>query len=130
VNGAAARASVALVAVVLLAWLGLMERSTRLLARGVEATAHQEFAKAEADFRAAAFLNPDTTPDLRRSFVYEASSRQRQATALIEEVLRREPDNRSAWGVLEEFTRQRDPATSARARAALRRLDPLNAAPR
>jgi hypothetical protein len=121
---------VAVLAVAAIAWLGLMERSTRLQADGIAATARQDFASAESDFRAARFLNPDTAPDLRRAFVYEASSRQREAVALIEDVLRREPENRSAWGVLEEFTRERDPATSARARAALSRLDPLNARPR
>jgi hypothetical protein len=122
-----ARAVVALVAVAVIGWLGLMERSTRLQASGIEATARHDFARAEADFRAARLLNPDVTPDLRRAFVYESSSRQREASALLEDVLRREPDNRTAWGVLEDFTRERDPATAARARTELRRLDPLNA---
>ena len=125
-----ARACVVGVAVVVLVWLGVMERAVRLQADGIEATAQQDFARAEEHFRAARFLNPDTTPDLNRSYVYEASSRSRQATALLEDVVRREPDNRSAWGLLEEFTRQRDPVTSARARVALRRLDPMNARPR
>jgi hypothetical protein len=124
----AARIAVAVVAVAVLAWLGVMERSTRLQAAGVAATARQDFAGAESDFRAARFLNPDTTPELRRAYVYGLSSRARDGVALLEDVLHREPENRSAWGVLEELTRETEPATARRARAALRRLDPLNAA--
>jgi tetratricopeptide (TPR) repeat protein len=123
----AARAIVAVVAVAVLGWLAVMERNTRLQASGVAATAQQDFARAESDFRAARLLNPDVAPDMRRSFVYEASSRQDQAIALLEDVVRQEPDNRAAWGVIEEFTRERDPAVSARALQQLQRLDPLNA---
>jgi hypothetical protein len=130
VSGTAARAATIAVALALLAWLGIMERSARLQADGLAATARQDFGAAETDFRAARLLNPDTTPDLRRAFVYVASSRQAQGVALIEGVLRREPENRSAWGLLEEFTRASDPATSRRATAAIRRLDPLRPADR
>ena len=122
-----ARVFVAIVAVAVLAWLSVMERNTRLLANGVAATARQDWDRAEADFRAARLLNPDVAPDLRRSFVYQASSRPDEAIAVLQDVVRREPDNRAVWGVIEEFTRERDPALSARAREQLRRLDPLNA---
>jgi hypothetical protein len=125
VNGIAMRAVLIALAVVVLAWLAVAERSARLQARGLAATARQDFAAAEADFRAARLLNPDTTPDLQRAFVYLASSRQPQGIALIQGVLRREPDSRDAWGLLEQFTRDSDPAMSRRATAALRRLDPL-----
>jgi hypothetical protein len=123
----AARVTVVVVAVAVLAWLGVMERSTRLQAAGTAATARQDFASAESDFRAARFLNPDTTPDARRAFVYALSSRAGVGAALLEDVLRREPENRAVWGVLEEVTRETQPATARRARAALARLDPLNA---
>jgi tetratricopeptide (TPR) repeat protein len=122
-----ARVAVAVVAVAALVWLAAMERSTRLQAEGIAATARQEWDRAEDDFRAARLLNPDVAPDLRRSFVYQASSRPDRALAVLEDVVRREPDNRAAWGVIEEFTRERDPARSAAAREQLRRLDPLNA---
>ena len=122
-----ARVVVAVVAVAVLAWLGLMERAVRLEAEGVKATASHEFPRAESDFRGARLLNPDTAPDLNLSYVYAVSSRPDRAVATLESVLAREPANRSAWGVLEQFTRERDPATARRARAALRRLDPLNA---
>ena len=122
-----ARVFVAIVAVAVLAWLSVMERNTRLLANGVAATARQDWDRAEADFRAARLLNPDVAPDQRRSFVYQASSRPDEAIAVLQDVVRREPDNRAVWGVIEEFTRERDPALSGRAREQLRRLDPLNA---
>jgi hypothetical protein len=121
------RILVALVAVVVLAWLGVMERATRLQAQGVAATARHDFGGAESDFRAARFLNPDTTADVQRAYVYALSSRTPQGAALLEDVVRREPENRSAWGVLEGITRASEPATARRARAALNRLDPLNA---
>jgi tetratricopeptide (TPR) repeat protein len=123
----AARVLVAVVAVAVLAWLAVMERSARLQATGIAATARQDWDRAEDDFRAAAWLSLDIAPDFRRSFVYQASSRPDEAIAVLRDVVRREPDNRAAWGVIEEFTRERDPALSARAREQLRRLDPLNA---
>lgn len=117
------RAAVIAVAVVVLAWLGVMERAARLQASGVDALARQDLASAEADFRGARLLNPDSAPDLSRAFLYALSSRQQQAVALLEEILRREPANRSAWGVLERITRETDPPTARRAQAALDRLD-------
>jgi predicted Zn-dependent protease len=121
------RIVVAVVAVVVLAWLGVMERATRLQADGIAATARHDFAAAESAFRAARLLTPDTATDVRRAYVYALSSRTREGAALLEDVVRREPENRSAWGVLEEITRASQPATARRARAALDRLDPLNA---
>ena len=113
----AARVGVALVAVVALVWLSAMERSARLQARG-----------GEAALRDARLLNPDTTPDVRRAFLYQGTGRPEEAAALLEDVLRREPENLDAWGLLYAFTRDRDPATARRALAAGERLDPLGAA--
>jgi predicted Zn-dependent protease len=121
------RLVVAAVAVVVLVWLGVMERDVRRLAGGVDAAGRRDVAAAEADFRAARTLNPDTTPDLRRAFLYQATRRSDEAVALLEDVVRREPDNLPAWGLLRTFTRESDPATAQRALAAVRRLDPLRA---
>jgi hypothetical protein len=123
----AARVAVAAVAVVALAWLWIMERDARLQARGVEATRQVRFAAAEADFRGARLLNPDTTPDVYRAFLYEGAGRRQAAAALLDDVLRREPDNAAAWGVRLTFARHDDPDAARRARVALRRLDPLGA---
>jgi predicted Zn-dependent protease len=124
----AARVGLAVLAIAVLAWLGVMERNTRLQADGTEATARQDFAAAESAFRSARLLNPDATPDMRRAFVFALSGRPREAVGLLEDVVRREPENRSAWGLLAGVTRETEPAIARRARAALDRLDPLNAA--
>lgn len=113
----AARVGVAVVAVAALVWLGAMERSERLQAAG-----------GEAALRDARLLNPGTTPDVRRAFLYQGTGRPREAAALLEDVLRREPDNLDAWGLLSAFTRDRDPALARRALAERERLDPLGAA--
>ena len=125
------RIAVGALAVLVLVWLGLMERDRRLYVRGV-ATAGAlntpaDVARAESDLRGARLLNPDTAADLQRALVLRYSGRDRQAIALIEDVLRNEPANRTAWGGLLALSRDRDPVAVARARAALRRLDPLNA---
>jgi len=126
-----ARVLVAVVAAGALAWLAVMERDVRLLARGVEASGQLRtagsFERAEADLRAARLLNPDANPDLGRAALYQGAGRLRQATALLEEVVRREPENRAAWSQLLVLARERDPDRARRALAALRRLDPVNA---
>jgi len=119
------------VALIVLGWLGVMERDRGLQARGVATAGHlrtaADVARAEADLRAARLLNPDTMPDINRALVYRFADRFDDAIALVEGVLRREPNNRAAWGGLLALTRGRDPAAAERARAALRRLDPVNA---
>ena len=108
-----------------------MERDAHLLARGIETSGRIEgradFARADDAFRAARLLNPDTEPDIGRALLYKLGEQHERAEAVIEDVLRREPDNLTAWAVLFEFTRERDPATARRALAARARLDPVNA---
>jgi Tfp pilus assembly protein PilF len=129
-----ARACVALVAVVVVAWLGVMERDTRLLASGVAAlqpgSGAERLARAESDLRAARFLSADTAPDVNRALLYRARGEEERAATTLDDVLRREPDNLVAWAVLGLLARGRDEATVRRAEAAQRRLDPLNAARR
>jgi hypothetical protein len=127
----AARVVIGVVAVVVLAWLAVMERDARLQARGVKAAGQLRvpgnFARAESDLLDARLLNPDTTPDLARAVLYQAAQRPEQAAALVENVLRREPENLAAWSFLLAVERGRDSAAVARAVAARRRLDPVNA---
>ena len=125
------RIAVALVAVLAIAWLGTIERDTVLQDRGVSLSGKLSkpgnAARAEQAFRDARRLNPDTTPDVGRAFLYLAGERRSEAKALLEDVLRREPDNLTAWGVLYNVSRGHDPATARRALAARARLDPLSA---
>lgn len=116
-------------ALAVIMWLAVMERDVRLQQRGVDAAqqGRSGFARAEAAFQDARLLNPDTAPDVARAFLYQRAGRREQAATLLRDVLRREPDNLTAWGVLFAFTRDHDPATAERARAARRRLDPVSA---
>jgi hypothetical protein len=125
------RAAVALVAVLVLGWLAVMERDTRLQERAIKASGRLSVAgneaRADAAFRDARFMNPDTTPDVGRAVMYLARERRPAAAALLRDVLGREPDNLTSWSVLYGVTRQSDPATARRALAARKRLDPLAA---
>src|SRR3954451_8582873 len=99
-TGVIARVVVAVVAVAVLAWLVVVERDLRLQAGGVAATARHDLAGAEDRFRRASLLNPDTAPDLQRAYVRSARGQRAQAIALARDVVRREPENRDAWGLL------------------------------
>ena len=63
-----ARACVAVIALVVLGWLAIMERDTRLQARYSAAVRPGEstaqMASAERDLRAARLLNPDAQTDI------------------------------------------------------------------
>jgi cytochrome c-type biogenesis protein CcmH/NrfG len=125
------RALVAVVAVLAIGWLAVLQRDTVLQDRGVSASGRLSVpgngARAEQAFRDARWLNPDTTPDVGRAFLYLARDQRPQAKALLEHVLRTEPENLTAWGVLYNVSREHDPATAKRALAARARLDPLSA---
>jgi len=119
-----ARVVLVTVAAVVLAWLGVMERDHRLFIRGAGAST---FARADSDLRASGLLNPDSQSDLFRAFRLKYAGRWQEAVAMVERVLRREPDNLYAWNALVMVAQGRDPAAVLRARAAARRLDPLGA---
>jgi predicted Zn-dependent protease len=121
------RAVVGVAAVLALAWLAVMERDVRLEARGAAALRSKAdpavLARAETDLRRANLLNPGTDADLNRALVRRARGRTQQSVALLEDLLRREPDNVLAWRVLALLS----PGTARRSLAAQRRLDPLDA---
>lgn len=127
------RVAVCIVAALLIGWLAVMERDERALARGVETSGRVrgagDAARAEAAFRDARLLNPDSAPDLGQAILYQGAGRREAATAIVGDVLRREPDNLSAWGLLFTLSRGVDAADERRALAARRRLDPLSARP-
>jgi predicted Zn-dependent protease len=121
-----ARIAVAAVAVLVIGWLAVMERDVRLQARAAGAISAHRLTRAEDDLRRARLLNPDAAPDVTRAVAYRASGRVREAIELLEQVVRREPDNFTAWSVLQLSATGTDPATSRRALAVLRRLDPVS----
>jgi hypothetical protein len=110
-----------------------MERDARLQARGVRIAGHVDqgatYREAIAAFRGARLLNPDTTADVGRAYVYWGAGRLPRAASILEDVVRREPSNLTAWAALFGTTRGRDPEAARRALAARTRLDPLSARP-
>ncbi len=124
----AARAGLAAVAVLVIAWLAVMERDLRLQQAGVEAlrpgASPAQLDAAEGDLRGARFLYPDPAPDISLALVHRARGDEARALAAIEDVVRREPANLTAWATLGLLGGE---AARPRLDAALRRLDPLNA---
>jgi Tetratricopeptide repeat len=120
---------VAVVAIALIGWLAVMERDTRLYDRGIAAGGQLDdpatVARAEADLKAARALNPDRTPDVGRALILWSAGRPADARAVLEDVVRDEPDNLSAWTALAWVGDGDDPRLGRRVAAQLRRLDPL-----
>jgi hypothetical protein len=116
------------IAVCVIGWLVVMERDARLYERGIAASGRLDDAatieRAEADLRAARLLNPDRTPDIWRALVLSTAGRP-GARPLLEDVVRAEPDNLSAWTAL-GWAAAGDEALERRVAAEMRRLDPLN----
>jgi hypothetical protein len=69
----------------------------------------------------------DNEPDVVRAQLLAAERRAGEALTLFETVTRREPDNVEAWFFVALLSARTDPAQFRRARAQLRRLDPLGA---
>jgi hypothetical protein len=126
-----ARVVVAVVSLLAIGWLAVLERDTRLYDRGIAAGGDAErIAGAESDFEKARLLSPDRTPDIGRALVYWTTGRTAEARALLEDVVRSEPDNLSAWTSLGWVNDGEDAALERRVRAEMRRLDPLSEDPR
>ncbi len=130
-KGIALRGALVLVSVVVIGWLAVMERDVRLQARGVDTTLNfrlpGHFERGDSDLRGARVLSPSTAPDVIRAFNFQLRGRPREGIRVIEDVLRREPENLQAWVVLERLARRSDPAARQRALAAERRLNPIDA---
>jgi hypothetical protein len=126
-----ARAGVAVLAVLLVGWLAVQERDTRLHAAGAAVLrgggSAAALARAEDDLRRARLLSRDTRPDLDRALVLRAQGKRAEAATLARSVVEREPDNLTGWGILGVLSRGRDAATERKALAELRRLDPVSA---
>src|SRR5919108_1981913 len=123
----AARVCTAVVAVALIAWLGVMERGVRLQASGVEAAERHSWARADEDFRRARLLTPDTLPDVRRALVFQGSGRTGRALAVLDDGGRREAANPAPWRFILAFAGDRDPAVRRRAPPAIPPPDPIKA---
>jgi hypothetical protein len=125
----AVRAGLAVLAVLVIAYSAVLLRDTRLQERATEiaqsSRAQDEIGRAVSDYGAASFLNPDTGPDVGHAFALQVQRRAPEAVAAAEDVVRREPENLTAWRLLSVLTVELDPARSRQAAARARALDPL-----
>ena len=126
-----ARVALIGVALVVIAWLAVIERDIRLQASAEAGSRHgaspAALARAADDLEAARLLNPDRSPDVARATVQASRGDRPGALRVLDGVLAREPDNLLAWGLLAVYARGTDPAAVERALAARERLDPLRA---
>lgn len=122
---------VALVAVALAAvgFLGIGLRAAAPQAQGRELIGAEldgaTYRRALSLFRDAQRLNPDTDPELLEAgLLLVAGEEPREAAAVIEGVVRREPENSKAWALLANATAEIDPRRAREARVELRRVKP------
>jgi hypothetical protein len=121
-----ARAGVAAVAVVVIAWLAVMERDTRVQSWALAESGRPPISHAYRDFRRARLLNPDSGPDVLLGLLDGVHGQTKSGIARLQAVVRREPENLFAWGQLYKVAQGHDPAVANRAFAQLGRLDPLD----
>lgn len=100
-----------------------LERAQEIVAEGGRPTAAQA-QDALALLDRAGWLNPGGEPDLVRAQLAFERDQDARAQALLEALVRREPDNIAAWDRLAAVTLDADPQTWARATAQIRRLSP------
>ena len=127
----AVRGLLAVVAVVVLAWVGLLFRNHELgeTARlrafyGPPPTTQAERERDLQRLEDASRLDPDSDWELARASYLQLSGSPDEALGLAIEVVRREPDNVIGWMLLRQAARGRDPARAAQAAAKVKRLDP------
>ena len=127
----ASRVALAVIAVLVLGWAGVLLRDLRL---GEEAAFRAYFGPSESpaqrdrDLRRledAALLDPSSEWDLARATYHLNSGDPRRAAVVAEELVQKEPENLVAWTALSRATRETDQARSARAAEAVERLNPL-----
>ena len=116
------------VALAVVAFLAVGLRSAVPQAEGRDIAAGEldeaSYARALELFRDAQPVNPDSEADLLEGGLLLAGGSPREAAAVIEEVVRDEPENSKAWALLAAATRERDPDRAREARAQLSRIKP------
>ena len=122
--GVAQRIVLLVVAVLAAAWLAVGLYSSRLLARAENPHPGDTVADRVDRLHRAEFLNPSTEFQVREAQIRLESGDAREATRLLKDVVRREPDNRQAWAGLVQSQQRTDLAAARRAFNELRRLVP------
>jgi hypothetical protein len=126
----AARVTLLAVAILALAWLGVLWRDHRIVEAEAgelifnEDLSAREFERGARRLDDARLLNPDPTWRLNRGLALIRRDR-RRAIRELERVVASEPDNVTAWKLIYGAARGFDRPVAARARAEIERLDPL-----
>jgi Tetratricopeptide repeat len=126
------RTALLVLAAAAVAWLAFAYRDARLEARGIEISFNPiaRLTPAKVDeavdlFERSREGNPDTRPlQLEADLLWRTGHLER-ARRLLEDVVRREPENHDGWALLAAVTARSDPSRSAEARRQARALNPL-----
>jgi predicted Zn-dependent protease len=111
-------------AVALAVWLGSARAEERATKVAFSATrSAPKLAQALRDARDARRLVPDGPADLLEARLVYLGGRRERSQRVLGELVRQEPENTTAWLLL--LNTSTDPETARRARAAIRRLNPL-----
>jgi hypothetical protein len=130
-SGVLTRVLIAVGAVLVLGWLGLMLRNERVGSVAAHRPFHEpdlpqaEVRRELAHLQDAAILDPDPKWELRRASYLIVHGQLRQAADAAERLARSEPANIDAWATLYQATRSWDPRRAALARREILRLNPL-----
>lgn len=125
-----ARVLLAVLAVAVIAWLGVLIRDTRLSASAgavlfrTPPPTQRELQAALADLSDAQLLTPDPTPKVNQARFELFRGRDRAALTLADQVVSDEPANLDAWAVVFQAGQIVDPSRAQQARAAILRLNP------
>jgi predicted Zn-dependent protease len=122
--GVAQRIVLLVVAVLAAAWLSVGLYSSRLLARAENPHPGDTVADRVDRLHRAEFLNPSTEFQVREAQIRLEGGDRREATRLLKDVVRREPDNRQAWAGLVQSQQETNLPGARRAFNELRRLVP------
>jgi predicted Zn-dependent protease len=120
-----------LLSLLVLGWVGVLlrnhERANEAALRGFFAPnlGQAERQRDLVRLADAQFLDPSSYWDLARANTLLVSGDRRAAVRSAEALVRAEPENYSAWGLLRTATEHSDPARSAQAAATMKRLNPL-----
>jgi predicted Zn-dependent protease len=120
------------VAVAIAVFTGLWLHSARLekkaqsiAQRPPQALSANDVKQATDLFERSRANNPDLRPAEREAGLLIRTGRTREAVALLKPVVRREPDNLTAWTLVAIAAQKSDPALARQAVARARALNPL-----
>jgi hypothetical protein len=124
-----ARVAVAIVALLIVAWLAVLVRDQQVGHAGVQSIidrpdmGERDWNRALDQMRAADLLDPSTDWSMGRANYLMVRDPER-ARLIAESVVRREPNNLAAWMVILRATRETEPERARQAERHILRLNP------